>query len=61
MTLSIAGTGQAARQTVPPARQTVPSAPLGLLADGTPFYAPVGEVTVDGDLVICHLCGCWRR
>lgn len=61
MTLSIAETGQAARQTVPSVQQTVPSAPLGLLADGTPFFAPVGEVTVDGDLVICHLCGCWRR
>src|ERR1700729_2916797 len=75
MTLSIAETGQAARQTVPSVQQTSPSvrqtaptvqqavssAPLGLLADGTPFFAPVGEVIVDGDLVICHLCGCWRR
>jgi lambda repressor-like predicted transcriptional regulator len=68
MTLSLAETGQTARQTVPSVQQTVPtvhqtvsSAPLGLLADGTPFFAPVGEVTVDGDLVTCHLCGCWRR
>jgi hypothetical protein len=30
---------------------------LGALADGTPFYAPIGEVTVDGPLVTCHLCG----
>jgi AraC-like DNA-binding protein len=29
-----------------------------VLADGTPCYAPVGEVViVDGSLVICHLCG----
>jgi AraC-like DNA-binding protein len=30
---------------------------LGALADGTPFYAPIGAVTVDGSLVTCHLCG----
>jgi hypothetical protein len=30
---------------------------VGVLADGTPFFAPVGEVIVDGALVICHLCG----
>jgi hypothetical protein len=29
----------------------------GLLADGTPFYAPIGEVAADGPLVRCHLCG----
>ncbi len=29
----------------------------GLLADGTPFYAPAGAVLVDGSLVTCHLCG----
>ena len=29
----------------------------GVLDDGTPYYAPVGEVVVDGSLVICHLCG----
>jgi len=29
-----------------------------VLADGTPCYAPIGEVViVDGSLVICHLCG----
>jgi AraC-like DNA-binding protein len=29
-----------------------------VLADGTPCYAPIGEVVVvDGALVICHLCG----
>jgi len=29
----------------------------GVLADGTVFYAPIGEVVIDGALVICHLCG----
>jgi hypothetical protein len=31
--------------------------PVGMLADGTPFYAPIGEVILDGPLVTCHLCG----
>jgi len=31
--------------------------PVGMLADGTPFYAPIGEVAADGSLVTCHLCG----
>src|ERR1700729_438649 len=31
---------------------------VAVLADGTPCYAPVGEVVViDGTLVTCHLCG----
>ena len=31
---------------------------VAVLADGTPCYAPVGEVVVtDGMLVTCHLCG----
>jgi lambda repressor-like predicted transcriptional regulator len=30
---------------------------LGVLADGTAFYAPIGEVIVDGSRVTCHLCG----
>ena len=34
-----------------------PCPPLGMLADGTPFYAPIGEVAADGPLVTCHLCG----
>jgi hypothetical protein len=29
----------------------------GMLADGTVFYAPIGEIVTDGPLVICHLCG----
>ena len=31
--------------------------PVGVLDDGTPFYAPIGEVIVNGSLVTCHLCG----
>jgi ROS/MUCR transcriptional regulator protein len=29
----------------------------GVLADGTPFYAPIGEIISDGTTVTCHLCG----
>ena len=29
----------------------------GVLDDGTPYYAPVGEIIADGSRVICHLCG----
>lgn len=29
----------------------------GTLADGTAFFAPVGEVVLDGGRVACHLCG----
>ena len=31
--------------------------PVGVLANGTPYYAPIGEVIMDGSLVTCHLCG----
>jgi len=31
--------------------------PAGMLTDGTAFYAPIGEVIVDGARVVCHLCG----
>ena len=43
-------------------RAARPARPVtGVLADGTPFFAPVGEVVRDGSLVICHLCGRpWR-
>jgi hypothetical protein len=34
---------------------------VGVLADGTPFYAPIGEVASDGTTVTCHLCGQARR
>ena len=30
---------------------------VGVLDDGTPYYAPVGEIAADGARVICHLCG----
>jgi AraC-like DNA-binding protein len=43
----------AARPSGHPVRRVVDA-----LADGTPCYAPIGEVViVDGSLVICHLCG----
>ena len=37
--------------------------PLGRLADGTPYYAPLGELPVDDEagVVQCHLCGGWFR
>ncbi|HTT50242.1 MAG TPA: hypothetical protein VMH35_02410 [Streptosporangiaceae bacterium] len=31
--------------------------PLGELADGTPYFAPPGEVVVRDSRVVCHLCG----
>ena len=42
-----------------PARRSGPALRpvVGVLADGTPFYAPIGEVVVDGARVTCHLCG----
>ncbi len=30
---------------------------VGVLADGTVHYAPVGEIALDGPRIICHLCG----
>jgi hypothetical protein len=30
---------------------------VGVLDDGTPYFAPLGEIVVDGSRVICHLCG----
>jgi hypothetical protein len=30
---------------------------VGVLADGIPYYAPIGEIVSDGTTVICHLCG----
>ncbi|MFG1928699.1 hypothetical protein [Cryptosporangium sp. NPDC048952] len=34
-------------------------AEVGYLPDGTPCYAPPGQLLVDGDRVCCHLCGAW--
>lgn len=42
----------------PPAHGSV-SGPLGWLADGTPYFAPIGRMVADGDRVCCHLCGRW--
>src|SRR6202167_4965577 len=30
---------------------------VGVFADGTPYYAPIGEIVSDGTTVTCHLCG----
>jgi hypothetical protein len=44
---------------VPAARRPGPAlAPvLAVLADGTPAFAPIGEVVVVDGRVVCHLCG----
>jgi hypothetical protein len=33
------------------------SAVLGVLADGTPYFAPIGQIIADDSRVTCHLCG----
>jgi hypothetical protein len=59
----VSGTGLVCRHTVSMVRRVSPptgdAAPMGELADGTLYYAPLGEliVTDDGDGVVCHLCG----
>lgn len=30
---------------------------VGFLSDGTPYYAPIGQVVADSSHVTCHLCG----
>ena len=40
-----------------PAVRRVVRPVAGVLADGTPYYAPIGEVVSDGSTVTCHLCG----
>ncbi|NMI00975.1 hypothetical protein [Pseudonocardia acidicola] len=45
--------------TVRPGRRV--HAVVDVLADGTPCYAPIGEVVSDGPHVQCHLCGAWFR
>ena len=52
------GAGRTARRGRGPAPLL---AVTGCLPDGTPFYAPVGEVVTSGDLVVCHLCGRLQR
>jgi hypothetical protein len=44
-----------------PLRRERPERPVGRLDDGTPIYAPIGEMLQDGDRVRCHLCGRWLR
>lgn len=34
---------------------------VGALEDGTPYFASTGEVVMEGDVVLCHLCGMWFR
>lgn len=34
---------------------------VGVLDDGTPYFAPVGSVVRDAAHVRCHLCGGWYR
>ena len=33
--------------------------PMGVLTDGTPYHAPLGQLAIvdDGTRVVCHLCG----
>jgi hypothetical protein len=49
---AVAGPAAAARRTGRAVRPVV-----GVLGDGTAYYAPIGEVIVDGPRVTCHLCG----
>jgi AraC-like DNA-binding protein len=57
-----AGSGARAAAPAAPGRRGQAMRPVfGVLADGTALYAPAGEVVVDGPLVVCHLCGRFRR
>jgi len=55
---AVASSGRAqAGPAAPPSRRVIRPV-AGVLADGTAFYAPFGEVViVDDALVTCHLCG----
>ena len=46
-----------ARPAPSPVPRPAPRPVVAVLADGTPAFAPVGEVVVTGTRVICHLCG----
>jgi rubrerythrin len=52
---------QAPLATSPAASPSLPS--VGRLPDGTPYFAPIGEVPYDPDedRVQCHLCGGWFK
>src|ERR1700722_18481850 len=47
----------AAEMATAAARSAARRRAAGVLRDGTAFYAPIGEVVVDGSRVVCHLCG----
>src|SRR5580704_18761536 len=51
------GSGRQARGVARPAPRPAPRPVVAVLADGTPAFAPIGEVVVTGTRVICHLCG----
>jgi hypothetical protein len=52
-----AAAGLAVPAAAPAAQRSALRPVVGVLADGTAFYAPIGEVVVDGPRVTCHLCG----
>jgi hypothetical protein len=51
------------RVTERPGEREAPALALGRLPDGTPYFAPLGEIAYDPDedRVQCHRCGCWYR
>src|ERR1700684_4555545 len=49
---AVPGAGQGSRG----ARRVVRPV-AGVLADGTPYFVPIGEIVSDGATVTCHLCG----
>jgi hypothetical protein len=57
MSAVIISSGPGSAPAVSPGRERPVRPPAGLLADGTPCYAPIGEVLLDDSLVVCHLCG----
>src|ERR1700729_1395950 len=48
---------RAARPAPSPVPRPAPRPVVAVLADGTPAFAPIGEVVVTGTRVVCHLCG----
>lgn len=56
MTAETTGASPWPDERIPGARRVVRPV-VGVLADGTPYYAPIGEIVSDGIAVTCHLCG----
>src|SRR5271154_1179302 len=56
MTAETTGAEPWAAQGAPGGRRVVRPV-AGVLADGTPYFAPIGEIVSDGATVTCHLCG----